>query len=172
MWCSIQMPHTACTPMVRAIHTGSSITLGAGAVHARSTKQKINNKSSTEAELVGLSDEASRGLWCTLFLEQQGHELAVLTEMQDNQSTIRLGEKGCATAQRTRHINIRYFWITDYVDRGEMCLEYKPTGDMIADGLTKPLQGQEFLRMRRLLLNSMPDVLDDEQYTLFMHRIL
>ena len=153
-------------------HTGSSITLGAGAVHARSVKQKINTKSSTEAELVGLSDEASRGLWCNLFLEQQGYEVPALTEMQDNQSTIRLGMKGCATAQRTRHINIRYFWITDYVDRGEMCLEYMPTGDMIADGLTKPLQGQEFLRMRRLLLNSMPDTMDEEQYTLYIDRIL
>ena len=152
-------------------HTGSSISLGKGAVHARSVKQKINTKSSTEAELVGLSDEASRGLWCNLFLEQQGYQLPPLTEMQDNQSTIRLGAKGCATAQRTRHINIRYFWITDYVDRGEMCLEYMPTGDMIADGLTKPLQGEEFLRMRRLLLNSLPDVLDDEQYTLYMNRL-
>ena len=152
-------------------HTGSSITLGAGAVHARSVKQKINTKSSTEAELVGLSDEASRGLWCNLFLEQQGYDVPALTQLQDNQSTIRLGMKGCATAQRTRHINIRYFWITDYVERGEMSLEYMPTGDMIADGLTKPLQGQEFLRMRRLLLNSMPDVLDDEQYTLYNDRI-
>lgn len=152
-------------------HTGSSITLGAGAVHARSVKQKINTKSSTEAELVGLSDEASRGLWCNLFLEKQGYEVPALTEMQDNQSTIRLGMKGCATAQRTRHINIRYFWITDYVNRGEMCLEYKPTGEMIADGLTKPLQGKEFLRMRQLLLNSMPDAMD-EQYTLYIERIL
>jgi hypothetical protein len=48
-------------------HTESSITLGGGASHARSVKQKINTKSSTEAELVGLSDEASRGLWCNYF---------------------------------------------------------------------------------------------------------
>ena len=143
-------------------HTGSSITLGKGAVHARSVKQRIVTKSSTEAEMVGLSDEASRGLWCNLFLEQQGYKLPPLKQLQDNQSTICLGTKGSATAARTRHINIRYFWITDYVERGEMCLEYMPTGDMIADGLTKPLQGEEFLRMRRLLLNSLPDVLDDE----------
>lgn len=143
-------------------HTGSSITLGKGAVHARSVKQKIVTKSSTEAEMVALSDEASRGLWCNLFLEQQGYKLPPLKQLQDNQSTICLGNKGSATAARTRHINIRYFWITDYVDRGEMCLEYMPTGDMIADGLTKPLQGEEFLRMRRLVLNSLPDILDDE----------
>ena len=143
-------------------HTGSSITLGKGAVHARSVKQKIVTKSSTEAEMVALSDEASRGLWCNLFLEQQGYKLPPLKQLQDNQSTICLGNKGSATAARTRHINIRYFWITDYVDRGEMCLEYMPTGDMIADGLTKPLQGEEFLRMRRLLLNSLPDILDNE----------
>ena len=80
--------------------------------------------------------------------------------MQDNLSTIALGNKGCATAQRTRHINIRYFWITDYIERGEMCLEHMPTRFMIADGLTKPLQGADFIRMRDLLLNSFNDVLD------------
>jgi hypothetical protein len=40
-------------------HTGSIVTLGKGAVHAKSTKQKLVSKSSTEAELVALSDEAS-----------------------------------------------------------------------------------------------------------------
>ena len=31
---------------------------------------------------------------------------------------------------------------------------------MIADGLTKPLQGKDFIRMRHLLLNSLHDILD------------
>ena len=147
-------------------HTGSSITLGKGSIHSRSVKQKINTKSSTEAELVGLSDEASRGLWCNLFLEKQGYKIPPLVQMQDNKSTITLGNKGCATAQRTRHINIRYFWITDYIDRGEMCLQYMPTESMIADGLTKPLQGAAFIRMRNLLLNSLHDAVDiDAMYT-------
>ena len=135
-------------------HTGSSLTLGKGAFHARSVKQKIVTKSSSEAEFVALSDEASRGLWCNYFLGAQGYNTPPVVQMQDNMSAIAIANKGRATAQRTRHINIRYFWITDYIARGEMCLEHKPTHDMIADGLTKPLQGVDFLRMRTLLLNS------------------
>lgn len=142
-------------------HTGSSLTLGKGAFHARSVKQKIVTKSSSEAEFVALSDEASRGLWCNYFLGAQGYNTPPLVQMQDNMSAIAIANKGRATAQRTRHINIRYFWITDYIDRGEMCLEHKPTHDMIADGLTKPLQGVDFIRMRNLLLNSFSiDTLD------------
>ena len=37
-------------------HTGMTISLGRGAVHVRSSKQKIVTKSSTEGELVGLTD--------------------------------------------------------------------------------------------------------------------
>ena len=37
-------------------HTGGAISLGTGTIHDRSTKQKLNVKSSTEAELVGTSD--------------------------------------------------------------------------------------------------------------------
>ena len=44
-------------------HTGVCITLGDGPVFVRSVKQKIVTKSSTEAELVALSDEA--GLYST-----------------------------------------------------------------------------------------------------------
>jgi hypothetical protein len=137
-------------------HTGSCITLGGGAVHARSVKQKINTKSSTEAELVGLSDEASRGLWCTYFLQHQGYQVSTVNEMQDNMSTIAMANKGSSSAQRTRHIKIRYYWIKDYIDRDEMTLQHVSTKDMIADGLSKPLQGMEFIRMRSMLLNTVP----------------
>jgi hypothetical protein len=65
--------------------------------------------------------------------------------MQDNVLTIALENKECATAQKTRHINICYFWITDYIERGQICMEHMPTKLMIADGLTKPLQGLDFI---------------------------
>ena len=137
-------------------HTGSCITLGGGSVHSRSVKQKINTKSSTEAELVALSDEASRGLWCVYFLQHQGYTVTTVDEMQDNMSTIAMANKGSSSAQRTRHIKIRYYWIKDYIARDEMTVRHVSTRDMIADGLSKPLQGTEFTRMRGMLLNSVP----------------
>lgn len=42
------------------IHTGGVMSLGAGACYATSQKQKINTKSSTKAELVGVDDTLPR----------------------------------------------------------------------------------------------------------------
>jgi hypothetical protein len=53
-------------------HTGTAITLGKGAVYAKSGKQKVVSKSSTEAELIGLSDSASQIIWTRDFLIGQG----------------------------------------------------------------------------------------------------
>ena len=40
-------------------HTGANITLGKGTIYAKSSKQMVMSKSSTEAELIVLSDSAS-----------------------------------------------------------------------------------------------------------------
>ena len=64
-----------------------------------------------------------------------------------------LVKNGRANSERSRHINIRYFFVKDRVEQGDVKIEYMPTGDMIADVLTKPLQGSLFARLRDLLLN-------------------
>ena len=74
--------------------------------------------------------------------------------MQDNKSTILLEENGKASSgKRTRHINIRYYFITDCVEKGLLTIKYCPTDDMWADFLTKPLQGKKFISFRALLMN-------------------
>ena len=55
-------------------HTGGAMTLGKGYGIATSTKQKINTKSSTEAELVGCDDVMGQIIWTNFFLEAQGYE--------------------------------------------------------------------------------------------------
>ena len=53
-------------------YTGGIMSMGTGAIHTRSTKQKLNVKSSTEAEIVGTSDYVSYNVWMQIFLEVQG----------------------------------------------------------------------------------------------------
>ena len=127
--------------------------MGKGAVHAKSSKQKLVSKSSTESELVALSDEASQVLWTRNFLLLQGHKMRPAKIYQDNMSTIALADKGRSTSERTRHINVRYFFTKDKVESGELMIEYLPTEEMVADLLTKPLQGELFRRLRSKLLN-------------------
>jgi hypothetical protein len=134
-------------------HTGAAITLGKGIVYAKSAKQKVVSKSSTEAELIALSDSASQVIWTRDFLIGQGYSIGAATIYQDNMSTMALAKNGRSNSDRTRHINIRYFFVKDRVEQGDVKIEYMPTGDMVADMLTKPLQGSLFARLRDLLLN-------------------
>lgn len=134
-------------------HTGVSIQLGSGTFFAKCAKQKINTKSSTEAELVALSDAITQILWSRDFLIHQGYTMPPATVFQDNMSTMALVKNGKSNSERTRHINIRYFWIKDRVDSGEVTIEYQPTDGMISDILTKPLQGEKFRELRAKLLN-------------------
>ena len=130
-------------------HTGSCIVIGdLGAVHCRSSKQLIVTKSSTEAELVGLSDSANQGIFIRNFLLAQGYQMGPVTILQDNQSCMALIERGRLGAERTWHIQIRYFWVKERVDTGEARIEYLRTEDMYANVLTKPLQGAQFVRER------------------------
>ena len=134
-------------------HTGSIITLGKGPVYSKSGIQRLNTTSSAESELVALSDSTGQVLWTKQFLEHQGYKVGPATVYEDNQSAIRLAENGRSNSSRTRHIAIRYFFISDRIASGEIKVEYLNTTDMIADILTKPLQGALFRRLCSLLLN-------------------
>ena len=134
-------------------HTGCVIGVGLGPVYAKSSAQKLNTKSSTEAELVGLSDSSNQVIWTRNFLINQGYNLGPATIYQDNMSTIAMLKNGGSNSSRTRHIAIRYFFVSDRVKTGEIKIEYMATGEMLADILTKPLQGQLFVKLRDRLLN-------------------
>ena len=67
---------------------------------------------------------------------------------QGNLSCVALMERGRSGAERTRHIDIRYFWLTERVKAGEAIIRDKRTLEMYASMLTKPLQ---FLNEREAL---------------------
>ena len=135
-------------------HTGYMMTLGKGSVNSRSNKQKMNTKSSTEAELVAADECCTPLLWSKWFLEEQGYIIKDAMLHQDNKSAILLESNGKeSSTKRTRHINIRYFYIADCIKRREFSIQYCPTDDMLADFLTKPLQGEKFKKLRALLMN-------------------
>jgi hypothetical protein len=134
-------------------HTGGCASMGRGVFMPKSTKQKLNTKSSTEAELVGASDYLPNSIWAKNFLEAQGYDVIENVFHQDNQSAIRMEKNGRASAgQKSRHINIRYFFIKDRILDGDMEVVYCPTELMLADFYTKPLQGSLFKKFRSVIL--------------------
>jgi hypothetical protein len=135
-------------------HTGATMTLGKGSVYSASRTQRINTKSSTEAELVGVDDNMAQVLWTRYFLGAQGYDVRDNKMYQDNQSTMLLENNGRASSsKRTRHINVRYFFVTDRIKNEEVSVEYCPTGDMVGDFFTKPLQGCQFRKFRNIIMN-------------------
>jgi len=133
-------------------HSGIYISAGRGPIVAKSCKQKIVTKSSTEAELVTASDASSLIAYQLNFLQSLGLEFQPAILYQDNMSTMRLIDNGRSNSDRTKHIKLRYFFIKQYVDSGEFSVTYCPTEAMVADILTKPLHGEQFLKLRALLL--------------------
>ena len=73
---------------------------------------------------------------------------------EDNMATIAIFKSFKPQSQRTKHINIRFFFLKDRQDRGEVEITYLKTEEMIADIMTKPLQGSLFAYLRSKLLNS------------------
>ena len=71
---------------------------------------------------------------------------------QDNQGVLALMSNGRNPPQRTKHLNVRYFFMVDRILSKELCLAYMPTGKMIADLMTKPVNGKLFLYLRDLLM--------------------
>ena len=96
-------------------------------------------------------------LWTRLFLEAQGYLVTDNVLHQDNESTIKLAKNGRrSSSKQTRHIKVRYYFITDHIERDRVQVSYCPTGDMLADYFSKPLQGSLFRKFRNLILNIHP----------------
>jgi len=145
-------------------HTGGLLTMGKGVLHTKSSKQKINTKSSTESELVGVSEYLPYSIWMTNFLEAQGYKVKKNVLYQDNMSAMRMEKNGRNSCTgNSRHIHIRYFFVKDRVDKGEVEIHYCPTNRMVADFYTKPLQGKLFHKLRRFIMGwcTLDELYDD-----------
>ena len=57
-----------------------------------------------------------------------------------------------SVGKRAKHINVRYFFIHDRINREEITVKHCPTDDMIADYLSKPLQGSKFIKFRQAIM--------------------
>ena len=134
-------------------HTGGGLTMGRGFPIVTSTKQKLNTRSLTESELVGVDDMMPIVVWSRYFLMAQGYGVTQNLLLQDNKSSMLLEKNGRAlSGKQTRHINIQYYFVTDRVNMKEIEIEWCPTKEMVADFMTKPLQGSHFRRLRDLIM--------------------
>ncbi len=121
----------------------------------KSTKHKLNTRSSTESEIVAVDDLIPQILWVCLFLKAQGFAVSNNILYQDNKSAMLLETNGRALSSKgTRHIEIWYYYVADRVAKEDLRVVWCPTDEMIADFLTKPLQGKAFVKFWDLLMGA------------------
>ena len=83
-------------------------------------------------------------------MEAQGYPIEKNILCEDNKASILLEENGKrSSSKRTRAFNIRYFFLTDQIEKGNLSVAYCPTLEMIADYMSKPLQGGLFHKFRK-----------------------
>jgi hypothetical protein len=134
-------------------HTGYLLALdGGGAILAKSRKQQLVSRSSTEAEMIAqhalLEDiELPRRLLADL-----GYPQSATPVFQDNKSAIHLAHYGPGATGHSKHMDVRFFYSKQKIEDGTIAIHHVPTADMVADILTKPLVGEQFQRLRARLL--------------------
>lgn len=126
-----------------------------GPVDWKASKQPTVTTSTTEAELLGMSDAARSLQWWKRFLGRikfkTNHTIALRC---DNQQTVTLLTSEHAKIDtKLRHVDIHGHWLRQEVSEGRIDIKWVPTARMAADGLTKLLPRQkheEFVRMMRM----------------------
>ena len=136
-------------------HTGATMSLGNGSVFSGSWKQKLVTRSSTESEVVGVFDVLPQVLWTKKFLEAQGVKVKETILYQDNMSSMLRERNGQqSSTKRTKHMDIRYFYVSGHIQNKTLSLRHCPTEEMLADYFTKPLQGSLFIRLRNHIMGA------------------
>ena len=131
--------------------SGQIFLLGGCAISWRSKKQSIVALSSTEAEYVALCEAAQETIWLRNLL----HDIGLIQEQptvvfEDNQGALALAHNP-RDHPRTKHMDVKYHFIRDTIERKRMSVAYCRTNQMVADTFTKGLAKPAFEKLRRAM---------------------
>lgn len=112
-----------------------------------SQKQRCVALSSCEAEFMAATAAACQGIWLQKFLSQiSGISSGPVTLYIDNRSAVDLA-KNPVFHGRSKHIDVRYHFIREYVEQGLIVIKHVRTNEQRADILTKALSAEKFEKM-------------------------
>jgi hypothetical protein len=175
VWCMDYLVHTAYVPLVlggpvldpeatsdssfatmkeRETVLGYGITTAplSGAIEAHSKTTKCAVTSVWETELAALSDAVKSQEFVTRACAELGYEIPAARKVFcDNKGVLTWGE-GNASNRRSRHIDVRYYYVRHAVRDGRVVLEYVPTKENYADVLTKAFNRREFKQLAARIL--------------------
>jgi len=134
--------------------TGYLFLLNGGPISWSSHRQQTVALSTTQAEYMAASDAVKESLWLrTLLFSLLLRPIDPISINIDNQSVIRL-IKNPEFHKRTKHIDIRFHFIREKFENGEINISYIHTSNQLADILTKALPRDTFLKHRSTIMMS------------------
>jgi hypothetical protein len=136
--------------MNRKSTSGTCHFLGNSLISWHSKKQVSVALSTAEAEYVAAGSCCAQMFWLKQQIEDYGIQLHQIPLKCDNTSAINL-TKNPIMHSRTKHIEIRHYFIRDHVQKGDCVLEFIDTSKQLADIFTKPLSKESFYFIRREL---------------------
>ena len=130
--------------------SGTCQFLGHMLVSWSSKKQNFVALSTVEAEYIAAGSCCAQILWTKQQLSDFGVALHNILIFCDNTSAINI-TKNLVQHSRTKYIEIRHHFIRDHALRGDICIEHVDTFNQLADIFTKPLNEDQFCKIRREL---------------------
>jgi hypothetical protein len=121
--------------------------LGSSLVYWSSRKQLSVAQSTTEAEYVATASCCSQVLWISYTMSDFGEEYTHVPLQCDSTSAISIA-KNPVLHSKTKHIEARYHFLRDNVEKGKIALIHVPTHDQLVDIFTKPLDQATFTHLR------------------------
>ena len=113
--------------------------LGSALISWLSLKQKVVALSTCEVEYVAAAIAACQAMSLRRLLDElTGVEAHPPGLMVDNQPAVAFA-KNPVLHDRSKHIDVKFYFLTDCVDEGQIVIEFVETGRQLADVLTKPL---------------------------------
>jgi hypothetical protein len=106
-----------------------------------SKKQNSLALSTAEAEYIAAGHCCAQLLWMRQTLRDYGYKLTKVPLLSDNESVIRMADNPVEHS-RTKHIAIRYHFLRDHQQKGDIEISYINTKDQLVDIFTKPLDEQ------------------------------
>lgn len=140
------------------------LSLNGGAVSWCSRKQSLVSLSSAEAEYIALTEAVKEMLYMERLMKDfdiiTTHPLTIFT---DSQNCINMLENQRASS-RTKHIDTKYHYVRDLVEKRRIVLKYCPSEDNAADLFTKPLGSVKmgFFARRLGLTTSLSTTIEEE----------
>jgi hypothetical protein len=130
--------------------SGTCQFLGRSLVSWASKKQNSVALSTTEAEYIAAGHCCAQLLWMRQTLRDYGYKLTKVPLLCDNESAIRMADNPVEHSH-TKHIAIRYHFLRDHQQKGDIKIAYINTKEQLADIFTKPLDEQTFNKLRHEL---------------------